>query len=96
MLIQKLICIFYFPFSIKWVSNFFDSYLLFNIQCQMLCMVSIIITCQLNKFHSLWGFVLYPSFVVQDFVSCNYLAEEERAGCFNLIAFLVSYCCYSS
>ena len=45
------------------------------------------------------GFVIGPCFVMQyllSFLFCNYLAEEERAGCFTLIAFLLPCGCYCS
>ena len=38
------------------------------------------------------GFVFGPCFVIQYLVSfCSHLAEEERAGCFTSIVFLLSY-----
>ena len=33
-----------------------------------------------------------PCFVIQ-YLVCNHLAEEERAGCFTLIVFLLSCGC---
>ena len=45
------------------------------------------------------GFVIGPCFVMQyllSFLFCNNLAEEERAGCFTFIAFLLPCGCYCS
>ena len=56
----------------------------------------LLLICCLCTFQYLWGFCVFLSFGIHCFVPflvCNYLEEEERAGCFAFVVLRMS--CYN-